>query len=246
VSRNERIIAIIPARGGSKGLPRKNILPLLGKPVIAYTIEAAKEERGLFDEIIVSTDDSEIAAVVRQYAAKVLMRPPQFATDTCPIDPTLRHAVQWSETKSGPVGIVVWLQANCPHRRPGSIRKAVDRLLETNADCAMTVVPYRVPPQWAWRLENDKMIRLEGCYSYTVRRQETVPAFHPTGAVVAIRRDVLMNSEGLSEGAYLGDDRRAIIEPDEYGIEIDEPFDLQLCELILSRRMKSVSASPDR
>ncbi|MCH8326758.1 MAG: acylneuraminate cytidylyltransferase family protein, partial [Bacteroidetes bacterium] len=101
-----KIIAIIPARGGSKGIPRKNIRLLAGKPLIAYTIEHALEARQV-DRTIVSTDDTEIAAVARQYGAEVLMRPPELATDSASSELALLHVLSLLEKKEGYVPSLV-------------------------------------------------------------------------------------------------------------------------------------------
>lgn len=228
------VVGVIPARGGSKGIPRKNVLAVAGKPLIGYVIEAAKSARTL-DLVVVSTEDDEIAAVAATFGVRVIRRPAALATDTAPVDPALRHVVRTLEAEGCVVDIVVWLQANVPTTRAEIIDAAVDKLRSSGADSVQTVVPYRVPPQWSWRLEGDRLVPLEGCQRFTVRRQEAVPAFHLDGSVNALRRDVLMSTEGMPGAQdYFGRDRRAIVQDPRASVEVDEPMDLDLVRVLFS------------
>ncbi len=229
------VVGVIPARGGSKGIARKNVLLIQDKPVIGYVIEAALAAATL-DHVVVSTDDTEIASVAESYGVSVIMRPMEFATDAAPIDPTLRHVVQTLEADGLNVDLIVWLQANVPTTRAEVIDRAV-QLVRRNPDAssAQTVIPYRIPPQWAWRLDGDHMVPLEGCYSYTVRRQESPPSYHLDGSVNVLRRDVLMNTEGQIGQAYFGENRLAIVLDSKESVEIDEPLDLEFCRFLFSR-----------
>jgi len=237
-----RALCIIPARGGSKGLPGKNVAPVAGRPVIAHVIAAALAARRVA-RVVVSTDGADIAAVARACGVDVVDRPAEFATDTAPIDGALRHAVRACEATDGRYDAVVWLQANVPTVEAAVVDEAVARLQETGADSVATVVEYPIPPQWAWRLDGDRMVPLEGCYSYTVRRQDVVPAFHLNGAVNAFRRDVLMDAEGQPGQAYFGRDRRAFVQRREDAVEIDDALDLLLAELVLQRRAASAAGT---
>ena len=127
----KKVVAIIPARGGSKGLPRKNIRMLAGKPLIAYPIEAAKKSP-LIQRVIVSTDDQEIATVAKQYGAEVpFLRPPELATDDATTESVLRHAVVWlEEHEKISVDIVVFLQPTDIFRKSWMIKEVIQRLLD--------------------------------------------------------------------------------------------------------------------
>jgi CMP-N,N'-diacetyllegionaminic acid synthase len=229
-----RTVGVIPARGGSKGLPRKNILPLAGKPIIGYAIEAALAAKTL-DLVIVSTDDDDIARVAQDFGARVVRRPAEFATDTAPIDLALRHVVRTLEAEGENIDLLVWLQANVPTTKPSTIDDAVRMLREKGGDSVQTIVPFRVPPQWAWRLEGDRIRPLEGCYQYTVRRQDAVKAYHLDGAINVFRRDILMATEGQPGQAYFGQDRRAIVQDHDDGLEVDEPMDYEFAKFIFER-----------
>ena len=203
---------------------------------MAYVIEAALAARHI-DRIVVSTDDNAIAEVGRSYGIEVIDRPAEFATDTIPIDPALRHAVEHCEATGHRYDPVVWLQANVPTTRPEAIDAVIERLWSSGADSVATVLPYDKPIQWAWRLEDgDRMVRLEGVYSYSVRHQEAMPAYHYDGAVIAMRRDVLMNSAGRPAQAYMGELRHCVIQDPHDSVEIDHEFDLALAETILRHR----------
>ena len=116
-------LAVIPARGGSKGIPRKNLVPIAGKPLIVWTIEQALDVPGL--EVAVSTEDAEIAAVSREAGARVIERPADLAQDDTPTEPVVLHALEVTERSSGPVEAVLLLQATSPVRRPGTLARAV-------------------------------------------------------------------------------------------------------------------------
>lgn len=231
-----KIVGIIPARGGSKGLPGKNILEIAGKPTIAYVIEAAQKAAAL-EAIAVSTEAPQIAAVARRLGARIIARPVEYASDTAPIDPALRHAVRELEEGDTEIEIVVWLQANVPTTTPDLIDLCVDKLLETpEASSVQTVVEYAAPPQWALTIRGERLVPLSGVHFYTTRRQDTPVAYHPDGSVTVLRRHILMAAEGHPGPAYLGDERRAVVLDRNRSVEIDDPADLEFCEYVLSRR----------
>ncbi|MBF0355123.1 MAG: acylneuraminate cytidylyltransferase family protein [Alphaproteobacteria bacterium] len=229
------VVGLIPARGGSKGLPRKNVLPIAGKPLIGYVIEAAQASR-LLDLVVVSTDDEEIAKVARSFGVRVIDRPAEFATDTAPIDLALRHVVSVLEREGHAVDVVVWLQANVPTTSPEVIDQAVSLMLEEDCDSVQTVVPFQIPPQWAWRLDGNRLLPLEGCYKYTVRRQDAVEAYHLDGAINVLKRTILMNTEGQQGQAYFGTDRRALVQSPHSNIEVDGQVDYDYACYLFERR----------
>jgi CMP-N,N'-diacetyllegionaminic acid synthase len=231
-----KILGIIPARGGSKGVPGKNVMPLLDKPLMGWVIEAAQQAT-CFDRLVVSTDSAEIASVAENYSIDVIKRPADFANDTAPIDLALRHATTEAEQSDGRYDIVVWMQANVPTTTTNVIHEVVQTIIDGNADSVATVCPYEVPPQWAWQVDGDRMLPLEGVYSYSVRRQEQIQAYHLDGAVNAFRRNILMSTEGQPGQAYFGNDRGAVIQSRNNSVEIDDPFDLVVAETILKKRL---------
>jgi CMP-N-acetylneuraminic acid synthetase len=233
-----RSIIVIPARGGSKGIPDKNIVPLAGKPLIGYTIEAALESAdtdGRIGYVCVSTDDPKIAEVAGSYGVGVIWRPSEMATDDAPIELALRHAVRNYYDNSGLVAdMVVWLQANVPFRKKGQISRVLDKLMDTGADSVVTVAPVVKPPQWLKRLDGDRLVPNCELGDVGFRRQDVESLYYVDGAVVAIRTKVLMDTEGKSGvHVYMGEDVRAIVEEPMYAIEIDEPYDLKFAERLM-------------
>jgi len=141
--RDPNVVAIIPARGGSKGLPRKNVRLLAGKPLIAYTIEVAKQ-CALIHRVIVSTDDAEIAQVARQFGAEVpFIRPAELAADYASTESVLKHAVEWLEENEGyPVDIMVFLQPTDIFRKRSMLETVVKNLLaDKSIDSSFVVYP---------------------------------------------------------------------------------------------------------
>ena len=231
------ILAVILARGGSKGLPRKNLRPLAGKPLVAHALEAALAARRV-DRVVLSSEDAEIGAVARAYGVEWIRRPPELSTDTAPVDPALRHAVRTVEVGGAAVEVVVALYGNVL-RRPEAIERVVDKLLATGADSVQTYAPYAMPLEWAYRLEGDRVRPWAGGegFSRVFRRQDCTPAYHPDGAVVAVRREVLMAAEYLppEESPWMGRDRRAVVQGELDSVDIDEPLDLLWAEFLLER-----------
>ena len=238
------VLAIIPARGGSKGVPGKNILNLCGKPVIAYTTDAALSAISI-NRTVVSTDDQDIARIVaNQKGIEVIMRPAEFATDTAPVELALRHAVREIERQGVKVDIVVVLYANVPVREKGIIDKVIEKLIATGADSVQTYTYFTTPPQWAYKIDGDKVSLLDSKYKFAYRRQLLPSAYHPDGAVIALRYNTLMEIRGSSDvDAFLGSDRRAVIQAPEDTVDIDEQIDLLWAEFLLKRRNKENEGS---
>ncbi len=233
--KNKRVLAIIPARSGSKGVPRKNILDLCGKPVVEYSIDAALNSI-FVDYIAVTTDDREMMEFLSTEPVEIINRPEEFATDTAPIELCLRHAVNEIEKKGTQIDIVVVLYANVPVRNNGIIDKVIKKLMETGSDSIQTYSQYTTPPQWAYKIEGDKPSLLDPQYHNAYRRQNLVSTYHPDGAVIAIRKEVLMDlGDTDNRRSFMGKDRRAVIQKPEETVDIDEPIDLLWAEFLLKK-----------
>lgn len=225
-------LAIIPARGGSKGLPRKNLQRLSGKPLIAHTIEAARVARSL-QRIVVSTESPEIAEVGRQYGAEVpFLRPPELAGDETPTLPVLQHVLAKLEATEGCTPeIIVVLQPTSPLRRAEDIDRAVDLLERSGADSVVSLCAAEHHPAWMKRLEGDRVLPfLENAPEYT-RRQDMPPVYRLNGAIYISRRRILMQ-----ENRILGQDTRGLVMDAESSVDIDTLFDLKLADLIMQER----------
>ena len=228
-----KVVAIIPARGGSKGIKDKNIAPLMGKPLISYTIMAAIYA-AFVGKIVVSTDDSKIADATKKYSVRVIDRPSEYSTDDAPIEWALRHSVEYLANVDGYVpDIVVWLQANVPIRKDGMIDDVIHKLIDTGADSVITVTEVTQRPEYMMKIVGDRVINLPKIKEY--RRQDFEnPLYIPDGAVLAMKKDVLMDSVELSGAhVYLGEDVRCIVQEAEYAIEIHDPLDIKIAEAVL-------------
>lgn len=224
------ILGIIPARGGSKGVPRKNIKLLGGKPLIAYTIEAAQGSKHL-KKVVVSTEDQEIAEVTRRFGCEVVERPDEFATDGAAMLPVIQHALEVEEEKQGmPFDGVYILQPTTPFRTSDDIDQALELFAEVKPESVIGVVqifdqhPVRVKKIEDGRLQPFCLPEDEGS-----RRQDLAPAYLRNGAVYVIRRDV------IAAGKIRGEDQLPMEMPAERSVNIDEPLDFLLAEAVLGQ-----------
>lgn len=223
------VVAVIPARGGSKGLPRKNVRLLAGKPLIAYSIEAAKAS-ALVDRVIVSTDDPEVAEVARRSGAEVpFLRPAELAQDLTPTEPVLAHAVEWLEKREGyRVDIVLFLQPTDIFRKPQLIDETVRKLLQ-NSDLDSVFVATPTHKNF-WR-KNPKggYDRLAPDLQHGPRQTREHLFREDTGLACATR------AAWIKRGRRIGERVEIVVNPDELpSIDIHTEFDLWLAEKVLS------------
>lgn len=227
-----KALAIIPARGGSKGLPRKNILPLAGKPLIAHTIAAARGA-ALVARIVVSTDDDEIAAVAQAYGAEVVRRPDDLASDFARSEDALLHVLDTLEESEGyRPDAIAFLQCTSPLTTPGDIDGTLARLAE-GADSALAVIPFHY---FLWRdSASDGAEGVNHDKSRRLMRQERDPEFLETGSVYAMKVD------GFRRAGYRFFGRIAMHPiPTEHWLEIDEPADFRIAQDRMARLQDSV------
>lgn len=174
-------VAIIPARGGSKRIPRKNIKEFCGKPMIAWSIEAALES-GCFDRVVVSTDDTEIAEVARQYGAEIpFMRPAELSDDFTGTLPVIRHAIAWLQTHGTPVESACCLYATAPFVLPSDLSTGYQQLLDSGQDYAFSVTSYAFPIQRAIRITDQGRVSMFNPEHFTTRSQDLEEAWHDAG-----------------------------------------------------------------
>ena len=212
------VIGLIPARGGSKGIPRKNLAPVAGKPLLAWTLEAALGATEL-TRVIVSTDDDEIAAAA---GVEILRRPRELAADDTPMLDVVRHAV----AEFAP-DVVVLLQPTSPLRRAEHVDACVRLLLESGADAVVTVVevPHRFRPDSLLDVVDCRAVSRSGART----RQEKELVYARNGpAVLALRAD------RLGDDLYGGDVRPFVMDERD-SLDVDDPFDLELADLLLRR-----------
>lgn len=174
-------IAVIPARGGSKRIPRKNIKEFHGKPIIAWSIEAAVQS-GCFTHIIVSTDDEEIAEVARSYGAKVpFMRPAELADDYTGTVPVIKHAVEWFEEHEGKIYYVCCIYPTAPFVMSNDIIKGHELITKNDCDYVITVTMYNYPIQRALKIDRDGYTNMFYPEKYETRSQDLEEAYHDAG-----------------------------------------------------------------
>ena len=228
------ILCIIPARGGSKGVKNKNIKKILGKPLIGYTIESAKESR-LVNKIIVSTDSKLIKKVAKSYRVEVIKRPKVMSTNTAPIEWALRHAVDYCGKKDNYFAdIIVWLQANVPIRKKGQIDRVVTELIKKRADSAATVFEVDQIPQWMYSIDSNGFLSPLGFKSNKYRRQDIKPLYLVDGAIIAMKREILMRrNQKVGIHMFMGKKKVGVIEDKIYALEIHDPEDLKIAEFYL-------------
>ena len=227
-----RVVGIIPARGGSKGLPGKHLRPLAGRPMIAWTFAAARDSAELH-RVILSTDDDAIAQAARTHGIDVpFMRPAALAGDDTPMLDVLLHAVAELATAGDAPDAIVLLQPTSPLRTAGHIDAAVRLLFSSGADAVVSVVPvpHRFNPVSVLRLDGDRLAPYVDGPPVT-RRQDKPPVFARNGpAVLAVRTEVLL------AGSLYGRDTRGMAMADTDSIDVDTEWDLAVAELALSRR----------
>lgn len=225
------ILGIIPARGGSKGIPGKNIRPLHGKPLIQYSIDAAQQS-GLVDRLILTTDSPEIAEVGRRLGAEApFIRPPELAQDNTPMLPVIEHVVQYLEKEGWRADIIILLQPTAPLRKADHIQTAVKMLTELRCDSIVSVVqiPEHYSPDFAYKVD-DGLLKpfLEGGGRAT-HRQDTRPAYSRDGTIYVFWLDTLMNKHNI-----YGEDCRPLILPNNQSCNLDTMNDWADAERMIS------------
>ncbi|WKJ89677.1 pseudaminic acid cytidylyltransferase [Methylomonas montana] len=174
-------IAVIPARGGSKRIPRKNIKDFCGKPMIAWSIEAAEASK-LFDHIIVSTDDAEIACVAREYGAEIpFMRPPELANDYAGTIPVINHAIRWFAEQGEAPQTVCCIYATAPFIIAADLRIGYETLIAANSDYAFSVTSFPFPIQRAIRFTPNGRLAMFHPEQFNTRSQDLEESFHDAG-----------------------------------------------------------------
>ncbi len=227
-------LALIPARGGSRRLPRKNILPLLGKPLIAWAIETALA-CPVIDRVVVTTEDQEIAEVAIQSGAEVpFMRPPELAADDVPGIQAVLHAVRWLEDHERYCpDYVVRLSATTPLCSSADIQAALDVAQGRSADVVISVHPAEEHPLWAREMTSDgRLVNFLNMKPESTQRQKLPLVYAPNGAINLYRRAVLLEQSGISDLTY------AYIMPVERALDIDTAWHFHLAELILKDHLQ--------
>lgn len=221
------VLAVIPARGGSKGVPRKNVRVVAGLPLVAWTIRAAQDSEAL-DNITVSSDDPETLAIAASFGVEALRRPPRLAQDKTPGTEAVLHAAL---AQRDPPKIVVCLQPTSPLRTHQDIDNALQLFTSSAADNCVSVTRVRKPPEWMYRLGPDLDLDRYSDDAMPLTRQEAPPLVALNGAIYITRLNHLAQTRSFTSGYTIGynmDSRTSL--------DIDDELDMEIAECLLSRR----------
>ncbi|MFC1904274.1 cytidylyltransferase domain-containing protein [Chloroflexota bacterium] len=225
----DKPLCIIPARGGSKRLPRKNMAQLAGKPLLAYTVEEALKS-GVFDQVCVSSEDDEILEVAREYGAQLaLKRPPELATDTAQIKKVCKYLLEYFVTQGSTYSEFAMLQATNPLRKAEDIKAAYEIFKREDANYVISIVPFSHPPQRAVWVPDGYVKPYFGLqYMKQVQLLDTL--YQPDGSIIFAKTEVF-----LEEGEFYGSKAVPYFIPVERSLDIDSQLDLAWAEFLLSR-----------
>jgi CMP-N,N'-diacetyllegionaminic acid synthase len=226
----QRVIAVIPARGGSKSVPGKNIRPLGGKPLLAWSIEVAQKVTEI-DRIIVSTDDDQIASVGRAYGAEVYARPAHLATDEALVIDALKDLLQTLRAEGEKPEWVILLESTCPLRTPEDVRECLALFAKGSYDSVATFKDAELNPHRAWRIvDGVPAVFITGSVPW-LPRQKLPKAYQLNGAVYIFRSNLLAKeAESLLVGKV-----GAILMPRERSQDIDDSVDFTIVEELLKK-----------
>ncbi|KPZ69389.1 N-acylneuraminate cytidylyltransferase [Shewanella sp. P1-14-1] len=225
---NQKVLAIIPARGGSKRLPRKNILPFIGKPLIAWSIEATKKSQWI-DEVLVSTDDDEIAQTAEQFGAWVPeLRPTELSSDTATSQSVLKYTL---ERFGKGYDIVILLQPTSPLRQVKHIDEALTLFFKKNAHSIVSVTPCEHNPLWANTLPPNGSMQDFIQTSSHIRSQDLNAFFRLNGAIYIYKTQSILQGNGLT---YTSDTYAYQME-NIYSIDIDNKIDFEMAEFFAEK-----------
>jgi CMP-N,N'-diacetyllegionaminic acid synthase len=228
VYKNKTFLAIIPARGGSKRLPRKNVLDLIGKPLIAWTIEAAMKSQYI-DKVVVSSDDDEILDIAEQYGSDTIERPEDLASDTASSFDAIKHTIENIESYD----YVVLLQPTSPLRTEEHIDKAIELLEIKNADAIVSVCEMEHSPLWSNTLSNDGNMN---CFIREEVKnkcsQDLETYYRLNGAIYICRTTKLLEEKSF----FIADNIYAYVMDRESSVDIDEAMDFKLAEMLMKEK----------
>ena len=226
----KNVLAIIPARGGSKGIPGKNTRQFSGKPLLVHSIEAALNCTYV-SRTVVSTDDDKIAAIAKAHGAQVIRRPSDLAADTSLVIDAMKYTVRKVEEEGEEVDIVILLEPTSPFRRAEDLEKCIQVLLEDKADSVATFTNSDVSPNRLWRVSGDVVEPyIKGAIPW-LPRQKQPKAFELTGQIYALSKKILFEKED-SISLLLGR-MSAVITPRETALDIDTELDFMVAEKIM-------------
>ena len=228
-----RIVSIIPARFGSKGLPRKNIKLLAGKPLIAYSIEAALESKTI-EKIVISTDDRQVMDISNSYGVEVIKRPKELSRDESPTINVIFHALEVLKTENYKTDVILLLQPTSPLRTAEDIDDSIRLYLESHCESVISVCEFEHSPYWSFKIEGGYLRPLFGAEALKRRRQDLEMAYVPNGALFISIPENLRKYDGFYCPGTI-----PYIMPPERSIDIDNEVDFLLVELLMKQNIKA-------
>ncbi|MGC2331998.1 MAG: acylneuraminate cytidylyltransferase family protein [Candidatus Acidiferrales bacterium] len=226
----KRVIAVIPARGGSKSVPGKNVQPLGGKPLLVWSIEVAQQVSEI-DRIIVSTDDTHIASIGRSHGAEVYTRPPHLATDEALVIDALKDLLETLRSEGETPEWVILLEPTCPLRTPDDVRDCLKLVAEGGYDSVATFKEADLNPHRAWRLvDGVPEVFIAGAVPW-LPRQKLPKAYQLNGAVYVFRASLLAQETKSLLVGKLG----AVLMPRDRSLDIDDSVDFTIAEVLLKK-----------
>lgn len=230
-----KILVIIPARGGSKGVPGKNIKLLNGKPLLEYTTEIALQSQ-YFTEVMVSTEDEQISEVAKNLGIKVpFIRPAQLAQDTTPTIDVIIHTLNWYETQNIFFDAVCLLQVTSPFRTLDFLNQAIQKFISSDCDSLVSVqkVPHEYNPHWVFEVNEKGNLKIAtGEKEIIPRRQDLPPAYHRDGSIYITKTEVILNENSLygKSTAYIESDA-------DFYVNIDTMGDWEKAEEMIKNKL---------
>ncbi|MBT4540738.1 N-acetylneuraminate synthase [Candidatus Woesearchaeota archaeon] len=233
--KNKKIVTIIPARGGSKRLPRKNILPLAGKPLIGHSIESSLKN-SYIDKTIVSTDNSEIAEISSKYGAEVIMRPEEIATDTSPPIEAYKHVLSKLEQEGYLADIIIVLQPTNPLRTNEELNKAIEMIIDNEAGIVISVNQNKISHKWLLKIDNsskENMNKTNLIFNEEegIRTQDQEKSYEVNGNIFGYSRERILKGDIYD----YNNNCVALISNKKVTIDIDDKEDFEFAELIFEK-----------
>lgn len=234
ISNRKKVLCVIPARGGSKSIPLKNIVPVLGKPLLHYALSSALKAKSL-DRVVVSSENNLILNFAEKYGEHIsLRRPKRLALDKTPSLDVLIHAMQVCEEEDNTMyDVIILVQATNPLVIPQDIDNTVQKLLTSDCDSCFTVTKVEhIYPAKLKRIEGDHLLPYCEEEREMIRRQNLPDVYIRNGSCYGVRRSILLS------GSLFGKDSRAVVVTRDRSIDINEPLDLLFAEALLKARIK--------
>lgn len=231
MTKSLKILGVIPARGGSKGIPHKNIVKVGGKPLVAWTIQASLKSK-FIDKTVVSSDDPKILEIAKKFGAQIIKRPKALATDKAPATPVVKHVLTYLKNKQNYLpDIIAYLQPTSPLRNCKDIDEAIKLLLKENATAVISV--YEIDNKYlkSFILDNKGYLKGQGGIQHQFsNRQDTPRLYIPNGAIYLIKRKTFLQSKQLFSNKTLP----YLMSPKK-SLDLDTPADLKLLRRIFKK-----------